>query len=118
MRCIVLDKDSIRIADEVANLSTRCQGIVHHFALKTGAPHFCHVGDLGKTVSFTLSDGRIVHHTFRNPACDSRERSADESTFISEAAQSAATMQAIRARPSIAKKVMITRIHKFPFIST
>lgn len=91
VRCIVLDKDSIRIADEVANLSTGCQGIVHQFALKTGVPHFCHVSDLGKTVSFTLPDGRIVRHTFRKPACDSRERSADESTFkfISESAQSA-----------------------------
>jgi hypothetical protein len=89
VRCIVLDKDSIRIADEVANLSTGCQGIVHQFALKTGVPHFCHVSDLGKTVSFTLPDGRIVHHTFRKPACDSRERSTDESTLISEAAQSA-----------------------------
>ena len=78
MRCIVLDKDRIRIADEVANLSTGCRGIVHQFALKTGVPHFCHVSDLGKMVSFTLQDGRIVHHTFRKPACDSRERSADE----------------------------------------
>ena len=89
VRCIVLDKESIRIADEVSNLSIGCQGIVHQFALKTGVPHFCHVSDLGKLVRITLPDGRIVHHTLRKPACDSSERSADESTFISEAAWSA-----------------------------
>jgi hypothetical protein len=30
-----------------------------------------------------------VHHTLRKPACDLSKRSADKSTFISEAAQSA-----------------------------
>ncbi len=40
VRCIILDKDSIRIADEIANLSMGCQGVVHQFALKTGVPHF------------------------------------------------------------------------------
>jgi hypothetical protein len=67
VRCIVLDKDSIRIADEIANVSKGCEGIVHLFALKTGVPHFCHVSDVGKTVSFTLQDGKIVHPIFRRP---------------------------------------------------
>ena len=82
--CIVLDKDSIRMADEIANLSKGCEGIVHQFALQTGVPHFCHVSDLGKTISFTLPNGNQVHLIFRRPLsspdhnCDSRERSADE----------------------------------------
>ena len=29
VRCIVLEKDSIRIADEIANVSKGCEGIVH-----------------------------------------------------------------------------------------
>ena len=29
VRCIVLVKDSIRIADEIANVSKGCEGIVH-----------------------------------------------------------------------------------------
>ncbi len=46
VRCIILDKDSFRIADEIANLSMGCQGVVHQFALKTGVPHFvtCAIG--------------------------------------------------------------------------
>ena len=90
VRCIVLDKDSIRIADEIANLSAGCQGIVHQFALKTGVPHFCHVSDLGKTVSFTLPSGKIVLTILRRPVsspdhgCDMRERSADETTPIGD----------------------------------
>jgi len=89
VRCIALDKDSIRIADEITNLSMGCQGIVHQFALKTGVPHFCHARDLGKTVSFTLPDGKVVYRSFRRHDCDSRERSADEATCIGEAAQGA-----------------------------
>lgn len=91
VRCIVLDKDSIRIAHEIANLSKGCEGIVHQFALKTGVPHFCHVSDLGKTVSFTLPDGNIVHPIFRRPLsspdhdCDPRERSADEMACADDA---------------------------------
>ena len=49
--CIALDNASIRIAGEIANLSTGCEGFVHQFALATGVPHFCHVRDLGKSVS-------------------------------------------------------------------
>ena len=91
VRCIVLEKDSIRIADEIANVSKGCEGIVHQFALKTGVPHFCHVSDLGKTVSFTLPDGNIVHPIFRRPLslpdhdCDSCERSADEMACTADA---------------------------------
>ena len=86
-----MDKDSIRIAHEIANLSKGCEGIVHQFALKTGVPHFCHVSDLGKTVSFTLPDGNIVHPIFRRPLslpdhdCDPRERSADEMACADDA---------------------------------
>jgi hypothetical protein len=93
VRCIVLDKDSIRIADEIANLSAGCQGIVHQFALKTGVPHFCHVSDLGKTVSFTLPSGKLVLSILRRPVsspdrgCDLRERSADETTSIVDASK-------------------------------
>ena len=91
VRCIVLDKDSIRMAGEIANLSKGCEGIVHQFALQTGVPHFCHVSDLGKTVSFALPNGNIVHATFRRPMsspdhdCDSRERSADEMACTGDA---------------------------------
>ncbi len=91
MRCIVLDKDSIRIADEIANVSKGFEGIVHQFALKTDVPHFCHVSDVGKTVSFSLQDGKIVHPIFRRPLsspdhdCDSRERSADEMACTGDA---------------------------------
>ncbi len=52
----------------------------------------CHVRDLGKTVRFTLPDGKIVHSSFRQHDCgrgDSRERRADEVTCVSEAAQGA-----------------------------
>ncbi len=88
----MLDQDSIRIADEIANLSTGCQCIVGQFALKTGVPHFCHVNYPGKTVSFTLPNSRIVYRIFRQPIsslnCDSRERSANHigvaSTGIAE----------------------------------
>ena len=65
VRCIVLDKDSIRMAGEIANLSKGCEGIVHQFALQTGVPHFCHVSYLGKTISFTLPNGNQVHLIFR-----------------------------------------------------
>ena len=91
VRCIVLVKDSIRIAGEIANVSKGCEGIVHQFALKTGVPHFCHVSDLGKTVSFALPDGNVVHPTFRRPLsspdhdCDPRERSADETACTGDA---------------------------------
>ena len=90
VRCIVLFKDSIRIADEIANLSKGCEGIVHQFALKTGVPHFCHVSDLGKTVSFTLQNGNRVHCIFRLPLssfpdCDSRGRSTEEMACTGDA---------------------------------
>ena len=90
VRCIVLDSHSIRIADEIVNLSRGCLGIIHQFALKTGEPHFCHVSDLGKTVSFTRSDSKIVYPIFRRPlslhAYDSTpiECSAGDTTIIGE----------------------------------
>jgi hypothetical protein len=64
---------------------------VHQFALKTGVPHFCHVSDVGKTVSFILQHGKIVHPIFRRQLsshdhdCDSRERSADEMACTGDA---------------------------------
>ena len=65
-------------------LSTGCEGFVHQFALATGVPHFCHVRDLNKSVSFTLPGGKIVHRTLRRPMsshhCDSHMRSAEDST--------------------------------------
>ena len=67
VRCIVLDSHSIRIADEIVNLSRGCLGIIHQFALKTGEPHFCHISDSGKQVSFTLSDSKIVYPIFHLP---------------------------------------------------
>jgi len=79
VRCIVLDKDSIRIAGEIANLSIGCEGIVHQFALATGTPQFCHVSDLGKTVSVALPGGnKIVYRTLLRPLsshpCETRAR--------------------------------------------
>ena len=65
VRCIVLDSHSIRIADEIVNLSRGCLGIILQFALKTGEPHFCHVSELGKTVSFTRSESKIAYPIFR-----------------------------------------------------
>ena len=93
VQCIELDKDSIRIAYEIVNLSTGCQGIMYQFALKTGVPHFCHVNDLGKTVSFAVPSGKIVHTILRRRQpisspeydCDSCEYSADETTLIGDA---------------------------------
>ena len=67
VRCFALDKASIRIAGEIANLSTGCEGIVHQFALASSVLHFCHVSDLGKSVSFTLPGGKIEHSTLRRP---------------------------------------------------
>ena len=63
---------------------------MHQFALQTGVPHFCHVSDLGKTISFTLPNGNQVHRIFRRPLSspnhdsDSRERSADEMAGTSD----------------------------------
>ena len=59
--CIALEKDSIRAADEFVNLSRGCLGFVRQIAHDSGVPHFCHANDLGKTVSFTLPGGKIVH---------------------------------------------------------
>ena len=61
VRCYVLEKSSTRIAGEIANLSRGCESIVHQFALSSGVPQFCHVSDLGKSVSVTLPGGRIEH---------------------------------------------------------
>jgi hypothetical protein len=68
VRCIVLDKDSIRLASEITNLSIGCEGIVHQFALATGTPQFCHVSDLGKTVSVALPGGKIVYRALLRPS--------------------------------------------------
>ena len=90
VHCIVLDSHSIRNADEIANLSLGCLGIIHQFALKTGQPHFCHVSYLGKTVSFTLSDSKIVYPMFHRPwslhAYDSPpiECSTGDTTIVGE----------------------------------
>ena len=75
VRCFMLDKASIRIAGEIANRAL---------------PHFCHVRDLGKSVSvilpasIILPAGKIVHCTLRRPMpshhYDSRVRSAEDST--------------------------------------
>ena len=67
LRCIVLDSNSISIVDEIVNLSRGCLGTIHQFALKTGEPHFCHISDSGKQVSFTLSDSKIVYPIFHLP---------------------------------------------------
>ena len=84
VRCFALDKTSIRIAGEIANLSTGCEGLVHQFALATGVPYICHVRDLGKSVSVTLPGGKIVHRTLCWPMsshhCDSHVSSAEDST--------------------------------------
>ena len=39
VRCFALEKSSIRIAGEIANLSRGCESIVHQFALSSGVPH-------------------------------------------------------------------------------
>ena len=67
VRCFALEKSSIRIAGEIANLSRGCESIVHQFALSSGVPQFCHVSDLGKLVSVTLPGGRIEHRTLCRP---------------------------------------------------
>ena len=83
IRCIPLDKDSIRVGYEYVNLSKGCLGFVHQIAHASGEPHFCHANDLGKSVSFTLPGGKIVRTCFRVPqwrkrdSCDTRASRAD-----------------------------------------
>jgi hypothetical protein len=57
VRCLVLDPSSIRIATEFVHLAKGCLGLVNQFALQTGVPHFCHIEDVGKLVSFVLPCG-------------------------------------------------------------
>ena len=76
VRCIVLDKHSIRLAREIVNLSKGCLGMVRQFALKTGVPHFCHKEDLGKIVGVALPGGKKVYYQLSVPIslnCASRD---------------------------------------------
>ena len=90
VRCFALEKSSIRIAGEncreIANLSRGCESIVHQFALSSGVPQFCHVSDLGKSVSVTLPGGRIEHRILCRPmslcGSDSRVHSANNAGAV------------------------------------
>ena len=112
VRCIVLDKDSIRIAGEIANLSIGCEGIVHQFALATGTPQFCHVSDLGKTVSVALPGGKRVHHTLLRPSsshhCETRARvrrgSSEDRRSTGEASADSVRRSSRLAAPSEKKR--------------
>ena len=86
IRCIPLDKDSIRVGYEYVNLSRGCLGFVHQIAHDSGVPHFCHADDLGKTLSITMPGGKTVQVCFRPPrlavsecdSCDTRESRGEE----------------------------------------
>ena len=75
--CIPLDKESIRDAHEMRNLSGGVLGFVHQIAYDTGIPHFCHKDDEGKTVPFARRDGTIVDITFRTALLDCASKVCD-----------------------------------------
>jgi hypothetical protein len=60
VQCIVLVKESIRLAHEYIHLAKGCLSIVRQFAVSTGMPHFCLRRDVGKKVLVTLLDGSKV----------------------------------------------------------
>ena len=79
VRCIVLDKHSIRLAREIVNLSKGCLGMVRQFALKTVVPHFCHKDDLGKFIRVPLPRGKIVVRQLCVPLSLNRNSHLDNS---------------------------------------
>ena len=63
VQCLVLDKDSIRVASEVRNLAAGNLGLLRQINNRAGTARFCCSVDLGKTAMVRLSTGKMVHCT-------------------------------------------------------
>ena len=64
VQCLVLDRNSLRVASEVRNLAAGNLGLLRQIIDRTGAARFCCSVDLGKTAMVRLSTGKMVHCTY------------------------------------------------------
>ena len=119
VRCFALEKSSIRIAREIANLSRVCESIVHQFARSSGMPQFCHVSDLGKSVSVTLPGGRIEHRILCRPRSlcrsDSRVHRAKNAGAVRRAENAATAPRADLSEVKVINDDVEVRSHRLPF---
>ncbi len=56
MQCLVMDKNSLRVASEVRNLAAGNLGLLRQFNDRAGTARFCCGVDLGKMAMVRLSD--------------------------------------------------------------
>ena len=64
VQCLVLDKNSLRVASEVRNLAAGNLGLLRQINDRAGTARFCCSVDLGKTAMVRLSTGKLVHCTY------------------------------------------------------
>jgi hypothetical protein len=79
VQCLVLDKNSLRVASEVRNLAAGNLGLLRQINDRAGTARFCCSVDLGKTAMVRLSTGEMVHCTYIEswPKCTNTERAPD-----------------------------------------
>ncbi len=83
--CYVLKPDTVRIATELVNLAKGNLGILKQMIGTTGAPRFCHVSDLGKSMQVQLRTGFTAKCSFCKvwPASPSSPDSPRASSTVS-----------------------------------
>jgi hypothetical protein len=64
VQCLVLNKNSLRVASEVRNLAAGNLGLLRQINDRTNTARFCCSADLGKTAMVRLSTGKMVHCTY------------------------------------------------------
>ena len=64
VQCLVLDRNSLRVAREISNLAAGNLGVLRQINDRAGTARFCCSVDLGKTAAVRLSTGEMVHCTY------------------------------------------------------
>ena len=75
-QCLVLDKNSLRVASEVSNLAAGNLGLLRQINDRAGTARFCCSADVGKTALVRPSTGKMAQCTYTVswPKCTYTER--------------------------------------------
>ena len=64
VNCILVKKNSLHQTNRLVNLAQGNQGILKQFIDTTGAPRFCHIDDLDRTLTVTNNTGKTETCSF------------------------------------------------------
>ena len=102
VNCILVKKNSLHQTNRLVNLAQGNQGILKQFIDTTGAPRFCHIDDLDRTLTVTNNAGKTETCSFHATwpaASNTRRASTSALAGASPARDNTAPLQT-RTNPS------------------